>query len=153
MIGYLDNYLLSIYVTDVLAPSIFRRNMDPTLWVLHSDLELPLKFLRLCLLLFCVFVGKAEKIWIHSNSRIVGGTRAQIKDYPSFVALFHVNYGIYCGGTYIQELWLLTVAHCVINMDKRPLVPIDVQLVKAGMGISSTTDVGQMRDGVEILAH
>lgn len=127
--------------------------MERTRWVPNSNVELCIKCVKVCLLFFCVVVVKAEQARMSPHSRIVGGTQAQIKDYPSFVALFHVNFGMYCGGTYIHELWILTVAHCVVDMDKRPLVPINAQFVKARMGISSITDVGQIRDGVEILAH
>lgn len=128
--------------------------MERTWWISNSDLELSLKLVKVSLLFFCVFVAEAENpTHVYPHARIVGGTPVKIKDYAAFVAIFRVNNEIFCGGTYIQPLWVITAAHCVVNMDQQPLMPIDVNLVKLRMGVSSYADTGQNRDVVQITPH
>ena len=50
---------------------------------------------------------------------IVGGNDANIQDYPYQVALLSItSWGgsyAYCGGSIINEYWILTAAHCVVG--------------------------------------
>jgi secreted trypsin-like serine protease len=45
--------------------------------------------------------------------RIVGGTTANIADYPWQVALMTSSNSQFCGGSIISEYWILTAAHCI----------------------------------------
>lgn len=50
-------------------------------------------------------------------SRIVGGSDAQEGKYPWMVALYYNNRFI-CGGSLINDRYVLTAAHCVHNTDR-----------------------------------
>lgn len=45
-------------------------------------------------------------------TRIVGGWSTEINEYPWMVALT-LNGHIFCGGTLINDLYVLTAAHCI----------------------------------------
>ncbi|XP_062538139.1 uncharacterized protein LOC134206439 [Armigeres subalbatus] len=53
----------------------------------------------------------------NNDSRIVGGTNAQEDRYPWMVALYYNNRFI-CGGSLINDRYVLTAAHCVYNTDR-----------------------------------
>lgn len=77
------------------------------------------------------------------GAKIIGGTDANIDDYPSFVALLFKlpeRWTVFCGGTYIRALWILTAAHCVMIelSDNRIVIPLSKLLLR--MGMSSVDD-------------
>ena len=67
------------------------------------------------ILLYIVFILAPYTIF--SQADIVGGEDAEIQDYPYQVALLSTGgWGggyAYCGGSIINEYWILTAAHCV----------------------------------------
>lgn len=46
-------------------------------------------------------------------SKIVNGTDASIADYPFIISLRSASGGHSCGGSILNEYWILTAAHCV----------------------------------------
>ncbi|XP_076624870.1 serine protease nudel isoform X2 [Colletes latitarsis] len=47
-----------------------------------------------------------------SQLRVVGGRASQPKAWPFLVAIYRDG-NFYCGGTILNELWILTAAHCI----------------------------------------
>uniref|UniRef100_A0A4W3HHA7 Peptidase S1 domain-containing protein n=1 Tax=Callorhinchus milii TaxID=7868 RepID=A0A4W3HHA7_CALMI len=48
----------------------------------------------------------------HVFSMIVGGSDASLGSWPWQVTLYN-NYNHVCGGSIIDQFWILTAAHCV----------------------------------------
>ena len=99
------------------------------------------------LALFCAPLGGliAPAAAVDGPSRIIGGTTADIDDVPWQVGLISpqgkpstVWQGQFCGGSIINERWVITAAHCLYDFKQKKL------LVFAGnddLGVSMGTDV------------
>ncbi|KAL7646308.1 UNVERIFIED_CONTAM: hypothetical protein RMT77_003217 [Armadillidium vulgare] len=48
----------------------------------------------------------------HLKYRIVGGEKAKAQEFPWHVVLYTTNQGQYCGGSIINNMYILTAAHC-----------------------------------------
>lgn len=79
-----------------------------------------------------------------SHSRIVGGTKALINEFPHQVSIqlngFHI-----CGGSIISKKWILTAAHCV--QDHR------IKCFKIRSGSTFTTNGGTIHMISKIISH
>lgn len=74
-------------------------------------------------------------------TRIVGGETTEVNEYPWQVAL--VNQGgsnVWCGGSLINDRWVLTAAHCTAE---------GVQQILLGNHLQSTTDSAEKRINVK----
>lgn len=63
------------------------------------------------------------------SSKIIGGTNADIADFPWQVYVRAGNY--MCGGTIIAPGWILTAAHCLKNEDGSA-IPVSEMRIRAG---------------------
>lgn len=78
------------------------------------------------------------------TNRIVGGTDADIRDYPWQVSLQDQSFGQFCGGSVVHERWVITAAHCV--EDGAPF------FVRAATTRSNSRN-GQDRDVADVIVH
>lgn len=75
---------------------------------------------------------------------IVGGTDADITDFPWQVSLQSQSFGHFCGGSVVHENWVITAAHCVVGGRSF--------FVRAGVTESADTE-GQDRDVEAVLVY
>ena len=61
--------------------------------------------------------------------RIIGGSRAQLGEFPSKVSLQSRSGSHFCGGSLITYNHILSAAHCVVTEEGRLLNPASVSLV------------------------
>lgn len=113
-------YLLNISLSDVIGP-------DTTLYLLMINGEPVLRInsgMDPGDHLFPFFTGVKKEI-----SKIIGGTDADISDFPWQV---YYEAGQYmCGGSIISEDWVITAAHCTRNNDGSEIPPSEM-MIRAG---------------------
>lgn len=77
---------------------------------------------------FILFAALAATTGFPSE-KIVGGQYAEEHQFPYQIALFHLG-NFRCGGSIIDEQWVLTAAHCVLDGSQK--LPPSTLLVYAG---------------------
>ena len=77
------------------------------------------------------------------TGKIVGGEDADIADYPWTVAIVTASGSQYCGGTVIDEEWILTAAHCISG---------GTIFIRAGVTNKNDTS-GQDRQTSQVINH
>lgn len=87
------------------------------------------------------------------TGRIVNGTKAVSKQFPYQVSLQRsYNSRHFCGGSLIDEYYVLTAAHCMF-LSGEEILPWTVMVVAGELQLDTQTKVGQRRGVVEIHVH
>jgi secreted trypsin-like serine protease len=92
--------------------------------------------------------GKSPKALRPSTSRgkVVGGIPAPAGLLPFQVSLFRIFDGHFCGGSLIDQRWVLTAAHCIMWMEE----PIGFRVIG---GTNHLLSGGQIFDVEEVIVH
>lgn len=56
----------------------------------------------------------------YKNTKIVGGVETRVNEYPWMVTLLYNN-RFFCGGSLVNDRYVLTAAHCTASFDKDKL--------------------------------
>jgi len=81
------------------------------------------------------------------QTKIIGGTNANIADFPWQVYYISGNY--LCGGSIIDQNWVVTAAHCTKDSNGNP-IPASSMQIKVG---SSTTSGGKVYSVSNVIVH
>lgn len=98
------------------------------------------------LLATCIAVASSQSF--AASTRIIGGSEAQANAYPWMVSIQSNNGQHFCGGSLINQQWVLTAAHC-IEEEKAA----QVKVVVGDYDVSTTSEGGQARGVSSIIIH
>lgn len=92
-------------------------------------------------------------------SRIIGGRESEPGAWPGQAAIVELErYGDdeesrilsqFCGATLLTRQWVLTAAHCVVDMEGRPIDPATIGVVTGSVFVFD----GDLRRAAEIVVH
>jgi hypothetical protein len=85
-----------------------------------------------------------------SDTKITGGTTAPISDFPWQVYVIAGDFR--CGGSIIDNNWILTAAHCTKNSFGNP-IPAASMSVKVGANNPRNAIEGQLYNVSEVIVH
>jgi secreted trypsin-like serine protease len=93
----------------------------------------------------------ASPLPLQADPRIVGGEDAIVGELPWQVVVFPGPN--LCGGTLIDDGWVLTAAHCVVDSNNVPLSAADVWIVVGEHDLGQTDGAEQERAVAEVIIH
>nr|XP_031825821.1 trypsin-2-like [Nomia melanderi] len=97
--------------------------------------------------------NETEWLSFSLTGRIVNGTKAALRQFPYQVSLRRsYNSRHFCGGSLIDEYYVLTAAHCVF-LNGEPILPWTVMVVAGEIQLNQQTPAGQRRGVEEIYVH
>lgn len=86
----------------------------------------------------------------NSDVKITGGTTAPISDFPWQVYVIAGDFR--CGGSIIDNKWILTAAHCTKNSFGNPIPAANIS-VKVGANNPRNASEGQIYNVSEVIVH
>jgi hypothetical protein len=86
----------------------------------------------------------------NSDVKITGGTTAPISDFPWQVYVIAADFR--CGGSIIDNNWILTAAHCTKNSFGNPIPAASIS-VKVGANNPRNASEGQIYNVSEVIVH
>lgn len=96
---------------------------------------------------------KVEWISYSLTGRIVNGTKAALGQFPYQVSLQRsYNSRHFCGGSLIDEYYVVTAAHCLF-LNGKEILPWTVMLVAGEIQLDTQTSTGQRRGVERIYVH
>ncbi|XP_031353494.1 lectizyme-like [Photinus pyralis] len=101
--------------------------------------------------LLCLGTALASSHNLARYKRIANGLNAPNGEYPFIASYQHVRNGHFCACVILNNVWLLTAAHCVIFAKQYPLK--DLQVVAGVTNLYSSSDTKQIRKVVRHYNH
>ncbi|UQA60591.1 trypsin-like serine protease [Polyangium aurulentum] len=84
---------------------------------------------------------------------IVGGTNADITNHPWQVSFQSSSGSHFCGGSILNERWILTAQHCVDDTGATLTSPATVRIAAGASKLSGMSSTGQIRAVEEIIPY